>query len=47
MVRVWEVTAYIFSLLKYMTMQIDEKPFPFDDWPSDKTAKDVKKNKIK
>jgi hypothetical protein len=38
-----EVGLFLFDLIKYLSFQSNEKPFPFRDWPYDEKAN--KKNK--
>ena len=32
------LTAYLYDILRYLTMQFEEKPFPFNEWPNQKTS---------
>ena len=36
-----DFTLYIAQILQFLTYNSDQKPFPFDDWPS--TPRDAKK----
>lgn len=33
-----EASRYIYDVLQYLTFNSEEKPFPFNDWPSNQTA---------
>ena len=30
-----QISLYIFDVLKFLTFNSEEKPFPFDEWPTD------------
>lgn len=38
-----EIGLYLFDMIKYLSFQTNEKPFPFRDWPYDETEKKSEK----
>ena len=30
-----QISLYIFDVLKFLTFNSEDKPFPFDEWPTD------------
>ncbi len=41
-----EVGLFLFDLIKYLSFQTDEKPFPFKDWPYDNKSKNQNKSEL-
>jgi len=41
-----EVGAFIFDMIKYLSFQTNNKPFPFRDWPYDENTKDENKSEL-
>ena len=36
-----QVSAFIYQVLRYVTFNSDERPFPFDDWPAAPSAENL------
>jgi hypothetical protein len=41
-----EVGAFLTDLIKYLSFQTDEKPFPFRDWPYDQKSEGANKTEL-
>ena len=41
-----EVGLFLFDLIKYLSFQSNEKPFPFRDWPYDEKANNKNKSEL-
>lgn len=41
-----EVGLFLFDLIKYLSFQTNEKPFPFRDWPYDVNAKNKNNSEL-
>ena len=41
-----EVGMFLFDLIKYLSFQTNEKPFPFRDWPYDVNAKNKNNSEL-
>jgi len=41
-----EVGLFLFDLIKYLSFQTNDKPFPFKDWPYDKKDKPENKSEL-
>jgi hypothetical protein len=38
-----EIGLFLFDMIKYLSFQTNEKPFPFRDWPYDESEKKAEK----
>jgi hypothetical protein len=36
-----EISSYIYQVLRYLTYNNDERPYPFSDWPSGQDTADI------
>ncbi len=41
-----EVGLFLYDMIKYLSFQTDEKPFPFRDWPYGEETEKQKKNEL-